>query len=197
LIFWTARAKIANLAEKQRLGGTGAMDTEHVEKLKREYTDQYVIVDEERPELRRFKGMTGTVKTVNMNGRALVEFDGNNNRGWYDIDVDFLKVIDEPLPKEEKPAKKKAAPKAKKAPSELEKARSEKEAKEPEKEQSPPAEDAPAAKDPTADAPEPEAKPAPAAEETPAAAPAATAEEEPPAEATAQDKPSGDPSAAD
>ena len=66
-----------------------------------------------------------------MNGRALVEFDGNNNRGWYDIDIDFLKVIDEPLPKEEKRVKKQS-PKAEKAPSELEKARSEKDAQEPE-----------------------------------------------------------------
>lgn len=126
------------------------MDIEHIEKLKREYTDQYVIVDEQRPELRRFKGMTGTVKTVNMNGRALVEFDGNNNHGWYDIDIDFLKVIDEPLPKEEKPARKRA-PKAEKAPSELEKARSEKEAKEPAAKQDAPPEDAPAAA-PTSDA---------------------------------------------
>ncbi|MBC8874478.1 MAG: hypothetical protein H8E44_34005 [Planctomycetes bacterium] len=171
------------------------MDIEHAEKLKREYTDQYVIVDDTRPELRRFKGMTGTVKTVNMNGRALVEFDGNNNRGWYDIDVDFLKVIDEPLPKEEKPAKK-AAPKAKKAPSELEKARSEKEAKEPEKEQSTPPKDAPAAAEPTAKVPEPEAEPAPAVEGTSAAAPVATAEKKTPAEAAAQDKPSGDSTAA-
>ena len=86
---------------------------EHIEKLKQEYTDKYVVVDGSRPELRRFKGMTGTVRTVNMSGRALVEFDAYNNIGWYDIDVDFLKVIDEPLPKpEEKAAEKKPAAKA-------------------------------------------------------------------------------------
>ena len=89
---------------------------QQIEKLKREYTDKYVLVDESRPELRRFAGMTGTVKTVNMSGRALVEFDAYNNIGWYDIDVAYLKVVDQPLPKpEEKPAKKaeKAAPAAK------------------------------------------------------------------------------------
>jgi hypothetical protein len=88
---------------------------EHIEKLKRQYTDKYVVVADGRPELQRFRGMTGTVRTVNMSGRALVEFDGNNNIGWYDIDPAFLKVVDAPLPKpEEKPAKKakEPAPKA-------------------------------------------------------------------------------------
>ena len=77
---------------------------EHVENLKREFTDKFVIVDAEQPELRRFEGMTGVVRTVNMSGRALVEFDAFNNIGWYDIAVDFLKVIDEPLVKEEEAA---------------------------------------------------------------------------------------------
>lgn len=86
---------------------------EHIEKLKQEYTDKYVTVDETRPELKRFGGMTGTVRTVNMSGRALVEFDAYANIGWYDIDVDFLKVIDKPLPKPEgKKAEAKASPKA-------------------------------------------------------------------------------------
>ena len=109
-----------------------AMVFEHIEKLKQEYTDKYVIVDDGRPELSRFVGMTGMVKTVNMSGRALVEFDGHNNIGWYDIGIDYLKVIDKPLPKQEKdrekPAvakeKKKASTKAAaKKPSALEKAR--------------------------------------------------------------------------
>ena len=91
---------------------------EHVENLKREFTDKYVVVDVEQPELRRFEGMTGVVRTVNMSGRALVEFDAYNNIGWYDIAVDFLKFIDEPLEKEEAaaaPAKEKK-PAAKAAP---------------------------------------------------------------------------------
>ncbi len=88
---------------------------EHIEKLKREYTDKYVEIAGDRPELMRFKGFTGTVRTVNMSGRALVEFPVYNNIGWYDIDVDYLRVVDapkEPEPAEEKPAKKPAAKKA-------------------------------------------------------------------------------------
>ena len=90
---------------------------EHIEKLKSEFTDKYVVVDKNRPELRRFSGQTGIVRTVNMSGRALVEFDAYDNIGWYDIDVDYLKIIEAPLPKEEKPAapakSKVAAPKKK------------------------------------------------------------------------------------
>ena len=69
---------------------------EHIEKLKREYTDKYVVVDESRPELARFRDLTGQVKTVNMNGRALVQFDAWNNIAWYDIGLDFLKVVPKP-----------------------------------------------------------------------------------------------------
>lgn len=89
---------------------------EQIEKLKREFTDKYVVVDESRPELRRFKGMTGLIKTVNMSGRALVRFDADNNIGWYDIHPDFLKVVPkpEPKPEAEKHAKK-PAPAAKSA----------------------------------------------------------------------------------
>ena len=84
------------------------MAFEHIERLKTEYTDKYVVVDDSRPELLRFKGVTGTVRTVNMSGRALVEFDGgDNNIGWFDIDIDYLKVIDKPI---EKPAPAKKAP---------------------------------------------------------------------------------------
>jgi hypothetical protein len=100
--------------------GTIRMVFEHIDKLKQEYTDKYVIVDNRRPELRRFDGQTGVVRTVNMNGQALVEFDAYENIGWYDIDVDFLKIIDKPLPKPElkpEPEKKPAAKKQKqKAP---------------------------------------------------------------------------------
>ena len=78
---------------------------EHIEQLKKQYTDKYVVVDESRPELLRFRGQTGLVKTVNMNGRALVEFDKFLNIGWYDIELDYLKVIDKPLEAEEPPKK--------------------------------------------------------------------------------------------
>src|SRR5687767_11261000 len=86
---------------------------EHIDRLKKQYTDKYVVVDESQPELQRFRGLTGMVKTVNMSGRALVEFDGYNNIGWYDIDPTFLKVVDAPPPKPVESKKDKAAaPKA-------------------------------------------------------------------------------------
>ena len=80
------------------------------EKLKRDYTDKYVVVDATRPELHRFRNFTGFVKTVNMNGRALVEFGEDNNIGWYDIELDFLKVVDKPEPKEPEAKAAKASP---------------------------------------------------------------------------------------
>jgi hypothetical protein len=82
---------------------------EEIERLKRQYTDQYVVVDATRPELARFKDIVGQIKTINFSGRALVEFDADNNCGWYDIDPAFLKVVDKPPPK---PAEKKPAPRA-------------------------------------------------------------------------------------
>ena len=69
---------------------------ERIEKLKQEYTDKYVAVDEKRPVLARFQGMIGQVKTINFNGRALVEFDGQEDRGWYDVELDYLRVVDKP-----------------------------------------------------------------------------------------------------
>ncbi|MDZ4817523.1 MAG: hypothetical protein SGJ20_00970 [Planctomycetota bacterium] len=85
---------------------------ENIEKLKQQYTDKLVIVDDSRPELARFRDATGVVRTVNMNGRALVEFDQYANIGWYDIELDFLKVVDQPQPKREKPEAKAPAAKA-------------------------------------------------------------------------------------
>ena len=84
-----------------------------VERLKTEWTDRYVVVDSLAPELARFSKATGLVKTVNMNGRCLVEFDQYNNIGWYDIDPSFLKIVPKPLPKpvEPKAAKTDAPPK--------------------------------------------------------------------------------------
>lgn len=69
---------------------------EHIEKLKREYTDKYVSIAHMVPELKRFEGRTGIVRTVNMSGRALVEFLGTNDISWYDIDIDYLKIVDRP-----------------------------------------------------------------------------------------------------
>ena len=85
------------------------MLSQEVERLRQQYTDQYVVVDAGRPELARFKGAVGRVKTVNMSGRALVEFEADNNRGWYDVEIDWLKVVDKPAPKVDPKAEKKPA----------------------------------------------------------------------------------------
>ena len=70
---------------------------ETVEQLKNQYTDKYVKVDPSRPELARFRNAVGQVKTVNMNGRALVEFlNYHQNIGWHDIDLSCLTVVDPP-----------------------------------------------------------------------------------------------------
>jgi hypothetical protein len=88
------------------------------EQLKKELTDKFVVVADGVPELRRFNGLTGKVRTVNMNGRALVEFDGAVDIGWYDIEPSYLKVVSEPLKKAapEKHAKPAAAPAEAKKP---------------------------------------------------------------------------------
>ena len=108
---------------------------ERVERLRHEYTDQYVVIEGGVPEQVRFKGKVGQVRTINLNGRALVEFEGD--RGRYDLELDYLKVVDKPKPKAP-PAKAKAAskdPEKKPAPkeklSELELARQKKEAEKP------------------------------------------------------------------
>ncbi len=95
---------------------------DQAEQLKDEFTDKYVVVANGVPELKRFAGLTGLVKTVNMNGHALVEFNGPADIGWYDIETSYLTVVDKPVEKskaaapakeaaKEKPAKKAAASK--------------------------------------------------------------------------------------
>ena len=63
------------------------------EALKQEWTDQYVQVNAERPELKRFAGIVGRVITVNYNNKALVDFQDG---GWYDITAspEYLKKLD-------------------------------------------------------------------------------------------------------
>jgi hypothetical protein len=73
------------------------MYVERIEKLKQEYTGQIVMIDSDRPELARLKNVPGKVRTVNFNGRALVEFDGVD-RTWYDLEIDYLKVVDKSEP---------------------------------------------------------------------------------------------------
>jgi hypothetical protein len=84
-----------------------------IERLKEQYTDKYVVVQADRPDLARFQGAVGQVKTVNMSGRALVRFDANSDQGWYDIAIEHLRVVDKPPPKAVE--KKAVSPKAKAA----------------------------------------------------------------------------------
>ena len=64
-----------------------------IEALRAEWTDQFVRVNPEQPELRRFGDTVGRVITVNFNGKALVDFQDG---GWYDINAsaDCLKKLD-------------------------------------------------------------------------------------------------------
>lgn len=61
--------------------------------LRREWIDQYVVANTDRPELKRFGDAVGRVVTVNYNGKALVDFQDG---GWYDItaSTDFLRKLD-------------------------------------------------------------------------------------------------------
>src|SRR5579864_1547445 len=97
---------------RQTQQGSG-MSFEQVERLKKQYTDKYVEVDSTVSELRRFKGLTGVVKTVNMSGRALVQFEHPVDISWYDIDPSYLKVVDKPASKAEPGEVKKTAAEAK------------------------------------------------------------------------------------
>ncbi|MEZ6126054.1 MAG: hypothetical protein R3C49_23245 [Planctomycetaceae bacterium] len=73
------------------------MSIQRAEQLKREWTDQYVRVRRGVPELRRFEGLIGQVRTVNMNCRLLVQFDGPADIGWYDIDPKFMQTVPAPV----------------------------------------------------------------------------------------------------
>ena len=52
------------------------------EALKKEWTDQFVQVKPDRPELKRFAGIVGRVVTVNWNNKAVIDFQDG---GWSDI----------------------------------------------------------------------------------------------------------------
>ena len=71
------------------------------EALKREWTGRSVAVREPVGPLARFAGRAGRVRTVNMNGRALVQFAGDDET-WYDLDprdlVETAEVPDETPP---------------------------------------------------------------------------------------------------
>ena len=63
------------------------------DELRKHWIDQFVKVNEARPELKRFAGIVGRVVTINYNGKALVDFQDG---GWYDIPAsdDFLTRLD-------------------------------------------------------------------------------------------------------
>ena len=53
--------------------------------------------------LKRFAGLVGRVRTVNMNGRALVQWDGPDET-WFDLDPAVLKEV-EPKPETPPPVR--------------------------------------------------------------------------------------------
>jgi hypothetical protein len=63
------------------------------EALKSEWTDQYVMVNPNHPELKRFANVIGRVVTVNYNSKAVVDFQDG---GWYDVaaSADCLTKLD-------------------------------------------------------------------------------------------------------
>ena len=78
---WPAREDAMQLSEQK------------YEELKRQWIDQFVEVNADHPELKRFASLVGRVITVNRNGKAIVDFaDG----AWYDItaSTDNLRVVD-------------------------------------------------------------------------------------------------------
>lgn len=81
------------------------------ERLKAEWTDRKVVVAADDPKLSRFAGRIGVVRTVNMNGNALVEFLGWPDISWYDIAPTALREAtgEELAAAEPKPVKKTAA----------------------------------------------------------------------------------------
>ena len=74
-------------------------ETNRAEEIKREWTDQYVLVRPDRPEVKRFEGILGRVVTVNFNNKAVIDFQDG---GWYDITAssEYLTKVD---PAEAKP----------------------------------------------------------------------------------------------
>ena len=71
------------------------MDDEARQRLREEWTGRRVTIASTSPRLARFAGKTGVVKTINQNGRALVQFAGTEDIGWYDIDPVELRLITE------------------------------------------------------------------------------------------------------
>lgn len=60
---------------------------EDYHRLRSEWTGKTVQIKSSRSELSRFANKTGTVITVNKNGKCLVDF---HDGGWYDIEPNDL-----------------------------------------------------------------------------------------------------------
>ncbi len=63
------------------------------DETRKHWIDQYVKVNESKPDLKRFAGLVGRVVTVNYNGKAIVDFQDG---GWYDIPAsdEYLTKLD-------------------------------------------------------------------------------------------------------
>jgi hypothetical protein len=63
------------------------------DEVRKQWIDQFVKINENRPELKRFAGVIGRIVTVNYNGRALVDFQDG---AWYDIPAsdEYLVKVD-------------------------------------------------------------------------------------------------------
>ena len=68
---------------------------ERPERLKAEWTGRRVRVRGGIPSLARFAGLTGVVRTVNMNGRPIVEFEDTPDVTWYDLEFAGLEVVEQ------------------------------------------------------------------------------------------------------
>jgi hypothetical protein len=69
-----------------------AIDLAKMDELKQIWTDRYVQARSDRPELKRFEGRVGRIVTVNLSGKAIVDFaDG----AWYDIPAseEYLTIV--------------------------------------------------------------------------------------------------------
>ncbi len=78
------------------------MPSPSIAQLQADWTDKPVTVvstvSSHSARLARFVGKPGVVKTINQNGRALVQFEGTEDIGWYDIDPADLRLRNEPSP---------------------------------------------------------------------------------------------------
>lgn len=98
------RHRCGSIADRRASDTLPGMWSDRPEQLKAHWTGRPVAV---RPDaavgsLARFAGLTGRVRTVNMNGRALVQFDGRDET-WFDLDPAALEEVPEAAPPDAPP----------------------------------------------------------------------------------------------